>query len=146
MTGQYPETTLTLNPAGEIPSVKARMPLILAQGIATGSYTTGALVSNIGNDINAGNNLCGAGSMGALMINKFKQLNPFLRLDAIIIDDAGASVASTATIIAAVTTPLVGTFSFNIGSKSLNTYSIATTIISTATTIGDDIAVLLLLL
>ena len=60
MTGQYPETTLTLNPAGEIPSVKARMPLILAQGIATGSYTTGALVSNIGNDINAGNDLCGA--------------------------------------------------------------------------------------
>tara|TARA_R110000868_G_C10972986_1_gene771143 strand:- start:33633 stop:35168 length:1536 start_codon:yes stop_codon:yes gene_type:complete len=139
MTGLYPKTTLTLSAAGQIPSVKARMPLILAQGIATGSFTSGTLVTNISNNINAGNDLCGAGSMGALMINKFKALNPYIRLDAIIVDDNGASVAATGSIAVTVTSPLVGTFNLNVGSKELNTYLIATTTASTATTIGNDI-------
>lgn len=139
MTGLYPKTTLTLSASGQVPSVKARMPLILAQGISGGSFTDGALVTNIDNDVNAGNNLCGAGSMGALMINEFKRINPFIRLDAIIVADNGSGVAATGSIAMTASSPVSGTFTITVGSKRLNTYTIATTTSSTPTTIGDDI-------
>jgi phage tail sheath gpL-like len=139
MTGLYPKTTLTLSAAGQVPDVKARMPLILAQGISGGSFTNGALVTNIGNDVNAGNNLCGAGSMGALMINEFKRINTYIQLDAIIVSDNGSGVAATGSIAMTASSPVSGSFTLNIGSKRLNTYTILTTASSTATTIGDSI-------
>ena len=139
MAGAYPISTFNLVASLQKITPLSRKPLILAQGIAAGSYTSGALVTNIGNDLNAGNDLCGEGSIGALMINAFKSVNPFIRLDAIIVDDNGVGVPATGSVAMVASTPAAGTFYLMVGSKTNNRYAITTTTSSTATTIGDDI-------
>lgn len=139
MAGEYPKTDLSLVASLQKINTLPRKPLILAPGTTAGSYTSGNLVTNIGNGVNDGNNLCGAGSIGALMINAFKAINPFVRLDAIIVDDNGSGVAATGSVAMAASSPAAGTFYISVGSKSKNRYAITTTTSSTATTIGDDI-------
>lgn len=139
MAGVYPITDLQLVASLQKITTLSRKPLILAPGTSAGSYTTGALVTNIGNGLNDANDLCGDGSIAALMINAFKTVNPFVRLDAIIVDDNGSGVAATGSIAMAASSPAAGTFYVTVGSSTLNRYAITTTTSSTATTIGDDI-------
>jgi hypothetical protein len=139
MAGTYPISEFTLlSKLGKI-SAAGRIPLILAQGTSAGSFTSGALVTNISNELGTGKTLCGAGSIGHLMIDTFKQLNTQTRLDAIIVSDNGAGVAATGTIVFAASTPVAGTLYVTVGSYTKNRYAIATTTASTATTIGDDL-------
>lgn len=139
MAGTFPISEFNLNAKLGLLSVSGRIPLILAQGTSAGSFTSGALVTNISNELGAGQALCGAGSIGHLMIDTFKQLNTQTRLDAIIVSDNGSGVAATGSIVFAASSPVVGTLYVTIGSYTKNRYAIATTTASTATTIGDDL-------
>jgi hypothetical protein len=139
MAGTYPISEFNLLAALQKIEASDRIPLILAQGTSAGSFTTGALVSNISSELGTGEALCGSGSIGHLMIDTFKAKNPSSRLDAIIVADNGSGVAATGSAVVAASTPLAGTFYITIGSYSKNKYAITTTTASTATTIGDDI-------
>lgn len=140
MAGAYPVSTFNLVSALQKISPSARKPLILAQGTSAGSFTSGALVSEVANGLTAGNDLCGAGSIGALMINAFKQVAPNIKLAAIIVSDNGSGVAAAGSIAITASSPAAGTFYLTVGSYTKNRYAITTTTSSTATTIGDDIA------
>ena len=139
MPGTYPISEFNLLSALQKIGASDRIPLILAQGTSAGSFTTGALVSNISSALGTGKALCGAGSIGHLMIDTFKEKNPLTRLDAIIVDDHASGVAATGSIAFVASTPAAGTLYIAVGSYSKNRYAIATTTSSTATTIGDDL-------
>lgn len=139
MAGTYPITELNLVSKLTNIAPSDRIPLILAQGISAGSFTSGALVTNISNELGTGKALCGAGSIGHLMIDIFKAINSQTRLDAIIVSDNGSGVAATGSVAFAASSPAAGTLYVTVGSYTKNRYAIATTPASTATTIGDDL-------
>ena len=139
MAGTNPISELNLVSSLQKIDAGARIPLILAQGTSTGSFTSGNLVSNIGTNINAGKDLCGAGSIGHLMIDAFRQSSPNTRLDAIIVSDNGSGVAATGSVAFTASSPVAGTLYVTVGSYIKNRYAIAVTTSSTATTIGDDL-------
>lgn len=139
MAGTYPITEANLLARLTKISPSDRIPLILAQGTSAGSFTSGALVTNISNELGTGKDLCGAGSIGHLMIDIFKELNTRTRLDAIIVSDNGSGVAATGSVAFAASSPAAGTLYVTVGSYTKNRYAIATTTSSTATTIGDDL-------
>jgi len=135
--GLYPITNLTLNTANQNIAPAPRRPLILAQGTSAGSFTSGALVQNIANDLNTAKDLCGGGSIGQIMIDAFKEENPFSPLDAIIVSDNGSGVAASGTVAFTATPTASGTLYVTVGSYVNNRYAIAITTSSTATTLGD---------
>jgi hypothetical protein len=139
MAGTYPITEANLVSKLTNISPSDRIPLILAQGTSAGSFTSGALVTNISNELGTGKALCGAGSIGHLMIDIFKAINSQTRLDAIILSDNGSGVAATGSVAFAASSPATGTLYVTVGSYTKNRYAIATTTSSTATTIGDDL-------
>lgn len=140
MAGAYPVSTFNLVSSLQKITPSARKPLILAQGTSAGSFTSGALVSEVGSGLNDANDLCGKGSIGALMINAFKEVAPNVKLAAIIVSDNGSGVAATGSAAFTASSPAAGTFYLTVGSYTKNRYPITTTTSSTATTIGDDVA------
>lgn len=139
MAGYEPSVSLNLTAATVNKNLKNRRTLILAQGTSDGSFTSGALVTGIGNSKGAADSLCGAGSIGALMINRYKAVNKDSQLDAIIVSDNQSGVAAEGSVVISASSPAAGTFDLIVGSGSLNKYTINTTTSSTATTIGDAI-------
>lgn len=137
MAGTYPISEFNLVSSLQKIEASDRIPLILAQGTSAGSFTSGALVTNISSALGTGKALCGAGSIGHLMIDIFKEQNPLTRLDAIIVSDNGSGVAATGSIAFTASSPAAGTFYVTVGSYTKNRYAITTTTSSTATTIGD---------
>jgi len=142
--GLYPISTFTLNTANQAIAPAPRRPLILAQGTSAGSFTSGALVQNISNDLNTAKDLCGGGSIGQIMIDAFKEENPFSPLDVIIVSDNGSGVAATGTIVFTATPTASGTLYVTIGSYINNRYEIPVTTSSTPTTLGDALAAAIL--
>lgn len=140
MAGLYPIANFTLNTANQKIAPSERIPLILAQGTSAGSFTSGALVENIGNDLNTASALCGAGSIGQIMIDAFKEENPFSRVDAIIVSDNGSGVAAAGAVVFTATPTASGTLYVTVGSNVNNRYEIPVTTASTATTLGDVLA------
>lgn len=136
MAGTYPISDFTLGTGDQKIPVGNRIPLILAQGTSSGSFTSGALVENIANDFGTAAALCGAGSIAQIMIDTFKALNKG-RLDAIIVSDNGSGVAASTTLVFTASTPAAGTMHISIGSYVNNRYEIPVTTSSTATTLGD---------
>ena len=139
MAGTYPISEFNLLAALQKIGASDRIPLILAQGTSAGTFTSGALVSNISSELGTGKTLCGAGSIGHLMIDTFKDINPSSRLDAIIVDDNGSGVAATGTVTFVASTPTAGTFYVTVGSYIKNRHAITTTTSSTPTTIAADL-------
>jgi hypothetical protein len=139
MAGTFPITEANLVSKLSNIAPSDRIPLILAQGTSAGSFTSGALVTYISNELGTGKALCGAGSIGHLMIDIFKTINSQTRLDAIIVSDNGSGVAATGSVAFAASSPAAGTLYVTVGSYTKNRYAIATTTSSTATTIGDDL-------
>ncbi len=140
MAGLYPISNFTLNTANQVIAPAPRRQLILAQGTSAGSFTSGALVQNISNDLNTAKNLCGGGSIGQIMIDAFKQENPFSPLDAIIVSDNGSGVAAAGAVVFTATPTASGTLYVTVGSYVNNRYAIPVTTTSTATTLGDALA------
>jgi hypothetical protein len=139
MAGTYPIANFTLNTANVKLFSSQRIPLILAQGLGAGSYTSGELVTQIGNDADTASNLAGEGSQAQIMIDAFKEENELTRLDAIIIDDNGSGVDATATATFTGTPTEAGTLYVTVGSYIKNRYEIAVTTTSTVTTIAADV-------
>ncbi len=142
MAGTYPISTFTLGTAQIKRQTGQRIPLILAQGTSAGSFTSGALVENLSNESNVGVALCGAGSIGQIMIDAFRQENKG-RLDAIIVSDNGSGVAATTNLVFTASTPAAGTLYITVGSYINNRYEVPVLTTSTATTLGDTLAALI---
>lgn len=114
--------------------------LIVGQQLAAGTATSGELQEQIGND-SSENTLFGIDSHLAMMVRAFKLNNKVTRVDAIGLDDAGAGVQATGTIVIAGTTAsAAGTFTVDIGSSRNHSYSIAVAATDTPTVVGDAIA------
>lgn len=139
MAGLYPIGNFTLGTASLKIGATPRIPLILAQKTAGGSATSGALIENIGNEAGTGAALAGAGSIGQIMIDAFKGVNQYGRLDAILVSDNGSGVAASGTVAFTATPTESGTLYVTVGSYTNNRYELAITTSSTATTIGDDL-------
>ncbi|MFT6151393.1 MAG: hypothetical protein ACJAY9_000782 [Flavobacteriales bacterium] len=139
MAGTNPITEFNLLSSLQKIGASDRIPLILAQGTSAGSFTSGALVSSISNELGTGEALCGSGSIGHLMIDTFKSLNPSSRLDAIIVSDNGTGVPAVGTVTFVASTPKSGTIYVSVGSYTKNRYAIAVSATSTATTIAVDL-------
>jgi phage tail sheath gpL-like len=131
-----PNVTISKVPASSAVANAEQKILFVGQKLAAGTATAGALVQNIPND-GSEDTLFGQGSMLALMIKAAKLINNISRFDVIPLSDAGAGVAASGTIVFAAVTPSAGTINISVGSKINNTYSIAVTAASTATTLGD---------
>jgi len=130
-----PIVNVTKSPA--ITTISSAPQKVLIVGQQTGTtYTSGQLVENIGNntsDITA----FGAGSMIAESIAGFKNKNKVTRIDAIPLDDAGASTAAAGTVVFTGTATASGTFTVNVGSRDNHSYTISVAIGDTATVVGD---------
>jgi hypothetical protein len=139
MAGDFPITNLTLGTAPQVLPASPRIPLIFAQKTSAGSATSGALYTDIQNGVDVASNLAGAGSIGQIMIDAFKRENPKTRLDVILVDDNGSGVAASGTIAFTATPTASGSLFITVGDAVLNTYELAITTSSTATTIGADL-------
>ena len=141
MAGLDPISNFILNTANQAIAPSPRRPLILAQGLSSGSFISGQLVQNIANDQGTAAALCGAGSIGQIMIDAFKQENPFSPLDVIIVSDNGSGVAATGTVVFTATPTASGTLNVIVGSYINNNYQIPVTTASTATTLATSLVV-----
>lgn len=133
-----PRTSVSIVNASQTVGNTAHRVLFIGQKVAAGSATALALVENILND-NSEDTLFGVNSMLAGMIRAGKKENQNTRMDAIALDDNGAGVAATGTIVVVGTATEDGTLIVTIGSEKNHTYSIAVTSADTATVIGDAI-------
>lgn len=114
--------------------------LIVGQQLAAGTATSGELEEQIGND-SSENTLYGEDSHLAMMIRSYKLNNQVTRVDAIGLDDAGAGVQATGTIVIAGTTAAAaGSYEVTLGSDRNHKYTIAVAATDTPTIVGDAIA------
>lgn len=134
-----PKVQVNIVPATtDVSNVPQRI-LFIGQKTAGGSAVAGELQENILND-NSEDTLFGQNSMLAGMIRAAKALNQVTQMDAIALDDNGAGVAATGTIVVSGTATEAGTLTVRVGSYGNHTYSIAVADTDTATAIGDAIA------
>ncbi len=129
-----PYVNAPLVPESPPASVAPKLTTIIGQMLPAGTATAGVLTENI--NVFQANTLFGAGSMLATMINNFAKINQVSEVDVVALDDNGAAVDATGTIVFAGTVNIAGTFVFNIGSSD-RVYTIDITTASTLTTIGD---------
>lgn len=130
--------------AGKAPStMQLRKQLIIAQGLATGSFTSGALIENVPSTKDELKNLCGANSLAYLALKTFKDRNKESPLSAIIVADNGSGVAATGSIAFTVSSPKAGFATIVVGSDVKNSYQVEVTTASTATSVGDTLVSLI---
>jgi phage tail sheath gpL-like len=111
--------------------------LLVAPKTAAGTAVSGALnetVSNATNDIDA---LAGARSLGAQAMREFKKINQLSQLDVILLDDDGAGVAATGTVVFGGAATEDGTLTIEIGSTTNHTITYNITDLDTPTLAGD---------
>lgn len=133
-----PRTSVSIVNASQTVGNTAHRVLFIGQKVAAGSAAALALVENILND-NSEDTLFGQNSMLAGMIRAAKKENQNTRFDAIALDDNGAGVAATGTIVITGTSTASGTLEVIIGSEKNHKYSIAVASGDTPTVIGDAI-------
>ena len=133
-----PKVTVNIVNASESVQNTVQRILFVGQKVAAGTATAGALVQNILND-NSEDTLFGANSMLAGMIRAAKKENQTTIMDAISVDDAGAGVAATGTIVLVGAATAAGTYEVIIGSEQNHKYSIAVASGDSITTVGDAI-------
>lgn len=130
-----PRTILTVSSADTTVAARPQRVLVIGQKIA-GTATTGDLQQDIQND-NSWDTLFGKKSRIAAQIRAFRKINPFTSMDAIGLDDNGAAVDATGTVVFAGTATAAGTLTFYVGSKINNIYTVAVASGDTATVVGD---------
>lgn len=140
MSQTLPDTNIQLIAGQAQSNSNFRKQLILAQGGSGGSFTSGALIENVPNNIDELKALCGVGSQAYLALKAFKDNNKESPLSAIIVSDHASGVASTGLIAITASSPKNGKAVFIIGSADKNKYEIDVLSTSTATTIGADLA------
>ena len=121
----------------EDPQVGLEDQRVLIVGQQTGStYTDGQLVEDIGNGGTEFSNM-GKGSHVSEMVRRFRQINTVSKLDAIVLDDAGAAVPAIKTIAFSGPASEDGTITVYVGSRVDHKYTISVSDTDTATVIGD---------
>lgn len=143
MVNPNPRVNLTIVNAQQKIVTGERRPLLFAQGVSTGSYTSGELITNLSNDDDELKALLGSNSQAYIMATAFRELNEISRLDAIIVDDNGSGVDAEGIITITGAPTEDGSITVSAGSLINNSYTVATTTTSTPTTIGDDLAALI---
>jgi phage tail sheath gpL-like len=140
MSGQVisqPDISINIIPAQQVQSTNPQRVLFIGQQTAAATATSGELQTSIGN-ASEENGLFGIDSMLAGMIRAGKIINGQTRFDAIGLDDNGAGVAATGTVVFA-TGPATedGTFTVTVGSDRNHKYAITVSDTDTVTTVGD---------
>jgi len=133
-----PRVNVNIIPASSEVQNTGQKILFVGQGLAAGTYTSGALNENIANG-GAEDALFGAQSMLATLIRACKVRNQQVQIDAIGLDDNGAGVDATGTLAVSGVATEAGTLTVIAGSERNHKYSIAVADTDTATTIGDAI-------
>ncbi len=137
MTVKLPEVTSSLLSAAVKAAITPQKILFVGQMTSAGTAVDGALNENILND-NSWDTLFGADSMLATMIRAARKVNAATQFDAIALDDAaGTAATSTLAITGGATED--GTLTVYVGSKKNNAYTIAVTNLDTPTIIADAI-------
>ena len=130
-----PKTNVSLVGATQAVENTTQRVLFVGQKVAAGTASAGGLVENI--STNDEDTLFGANSMLAGMIRSAREQNPITRFDAIPLDDAGAGVAATGSVVFAGTATASGTITITIGSANDYALSVGVTSGDTATVVGD---------
>lgn len=138
-----PDINIQLIPGQAPKNLKLRKQLIIAQGLATGNFTSGALVENVPSTKDELKDLCGANSLAYLALKSFKDINKESPLSAIIISDNGSGVAATGSIAFTVSSPKAGYANIVVGSDAKNKYQVEVLTTSTATSLGDALVSLI---
>lgn len=133
-----PNTSVNIVNASVSVENTAHKVLFVGQKVTAGSAAAGALVENILND-NSEDSLFGVNSQIAAMIRAAKKENQVTQFDAIPLDDDGAGVAATGTIVIVGTATAAGTLVVIVGSEKNHKYTIAVASGDTPTVIGDAI-------
>ena len=137
-----PDVTITVIPAAGTISTDPQRVLFVGQKVTAGTATAGALTENIGN-LGEEDALFGATSMLAQMVRQAKTLNQVTQFDAIALDDNGAGVAATGTIVFSGTSTEAGTLTVSIGSGANYALEVVIPNSTAASAVGDllDVAV-----
>ncbi len=133
-----PSITVNILPAKGTISNAPRKALFVGQKLAAGTATAGALTQSIGNN-GEEDALFGKTSILAQLVRRFKALNQITRIDAIALDDAGAGVAATGTIVFTGPANAAGTLTISIGSGANYDLDIAIADSDDPTAIGDTL-------
>jgi phage tail sheath gpL-like len=131
-----PKINASIIPLYQKTEVDEQKILFVGQMTASGTATAGELNTSINNE-NGQDTLFGATSMLATMIRAAKKLNKVSRMDAIALDDEGASVASTGTVVFTGPASAAGSITVSVGSSINNSYELDLVSTDTETVIGD---------
>ena len=140
MTIRVPKTTVNILPANQ-PINNQQQKILMVGQMTTGTATSGNLYQNILND-KSWDTLFGEDSMLSAMIRAAKLINIDSRLDAIPLEDNGAGVAATGSIVFS-SPAIAGTVSVIVGSSENNTYIIPVTASETSGNIAIAAAALI---
>ena len=129
-----PEITIALANANRAVQNTTQRVLAVGQKTAAGTHAgAGALEQNIGNDFDV---LFGPRSMLAGLIRAYKRVNPVVKIDAIVLDDAaGVSRAVTFTLLGTATA--AGSLRVVLGSQLDHTITVPIAVDDTLTNIAD---------
>ena len=146
MGNTLPRLNFNLLPADTEASVAEQKILIIGQKLSTGTATAGTLIKDIQND-NSWDTLFGKKSMISKMIRQARALTSLgqymVQIDAIALDDADASVASTATITFTGTATEPNRIVFVVGSEYSHKYNLDISKDDTATEIASALIALI---
>ncbi len=142
MGNTLPRVNFSILPADVEVGVTEQRLLFIGQKTSGGTATAGQLVQDIQND-NSWDTLFGAKSILADMVRRARKLctdcGYQVRIDAIPLEDAGSSVASTATIAFSGTATATGKIKVVIGSEYYHSYIIDASVDETASAIATKL-------
>ena len=133
-----PDVTLNIIAAKSAAIVADQKVLIVAQKIAAGTATAGAVEVNVSDATNTINGLFGTRSIVAEMVREFKKLNKETQLDVIPLDDATGTQA-TGVITITGTATAVGSLNISFGSDKRHKVKVDIASGDSATAIGSAI-------
>jgi phage tail sheath gpL-like len=113
--------------------------LFIGQKVAAGTAPAGVLVESIEND-NSQYTLFGQNSILSNMVTAAKRINKISRIDAIPLDDDGAGVDATGTVVFGGAPTEAGTIQIVVGGSKKHTYTLAITSGASLTSIGNLLA------
>lgn len=117
-----PKVTLNMVPRDQILGVEAHRVLVVGQKLAAGSAAAGLNV-DVPRTLAEIETLFGAGSHLAMVLRKFREVNPYSRVDAIALAD-GAGAAATSKVVVTGTATAARSIFFDIVSAQYHSYQV----------------------
>ena len=135
MTVKVPKVTFNIVPSAEKEKNEAQKILFVGQKLASGTATQLTIIKDIPYD-KSWDTLFGAGSILAGMIRSAKEINVETRMDAVALDDNGASIVATSDITIVGTTSAETTLTLYVGSDTNHKYTISVASLSSETVVA----------